>query len=166
MCDLNYFRTSSDERFYFFYFSKSIYSWISYKQWWDLFLNLQYLIYSFAIFYRWAFEIDTGCTAVNGNIKVVITKEVADILQLHGSEQRNIRTGSGLMPFSVSYSPAKIELISGRESIRSYNTQSICLDGNKLIIGKKAMTEMGIGIPKNCEAVALYVFSNPDDEYL
>ena len=133
-----------------------------------MFLNLQYLIYSFAIFftgessYIGNFLLDTGCTAVD----VVITKEVADILQLHGSEQRNIRTGSGLMPFSVSYSPAKIELISGRESIRSYNTQSICLDGNKLIIGKKAMTEMGIGIPKNCEAVALYVFSNPDDEYL
>jgi hypothetical protein len=110
------------------------------------------------------FLLDTGCTAVN----VVITKEVADIIQLHGSEQRNIRTGSGLMPFSrvcakrnegnPSKKPSKPRFSTHFSCLSLFmheRSQSVC-DEDSLLTNKlrshkiKYMTDRRVDIESNC----------------
>ena len=103
------------------------------------------------------FKIDTGC-----RVPVVITTDLQAKLNLPISGTKTMGFPSGLANMEYSETPLKISITTGRESIREYVALKTYI-GSRNLLGKQALTNLGVSLPPGASEGVIYIFEVDDD---
>jgi len=103
------------------------------------------------------FKIDTGCS-----IDLVISRELANSLELPISGTKRVRVPSGQVEMEFCTAPISISFVTGRGSTRTFTTTKTVI-GERSLLGKPALEYLRITLPKGASEGVVYIFEVEED---
>lgn len=104
-------------------------------------------------------KIDSGCVP-----DLVLTRAIADKLGITTPLRKGVPTVSGIEEFEYSEDPVRISFQTERGSEHCYVATKVFIAAYPLL-GRKAMTALGVALPAAASEGVIYIFNFGDDEF-